>query len=93
MQPGRCKGKDCKKAINWIITARGRKQPVECTITYVKRVAILPKDMKSTTIITPDGYLIQGIKADKDTEGAVGGYEPHHAYCPNAKDFKKGKKK
>lgn len=89
MNRGICKGKDCRKPVNWVITARGRKQPLELNVTYVLRVPVLTKDMKSTTIMTPQGYLIQGIKCDKDTEGAVAGYEPHHIYCPNAGSFKK----
>lgn len=86
MRTSKCRG--CGAEIIWIGTLGGKSMPCDADPVYYKE-----HSKGSERIVTPNGVTISCEIID-DPQNATGvGYVPHWSTCPNAQDFKRGKKK
>ena len=73
-----CRG--CGEPMVFIKSAKGRNIPCDPEEQTIKLT-------KGTVVVTPDGQVLRGSEATKNT--SVVGYTSHFATCPAAEDFRR----
>lgn len=80
-----CRGAQCGKAICFASKPGQTKGGIPVDPILIQITSITHPE-HGRTLITEDGEVLRGVEVGDR------GFRPHWASCPNAKDFRKGKK-
>ena len=84
----RCSG--CGVPVAWNRTERGKRIPLNPGARWVKPCGRLEyPDERRTTIMTREGRMVVGVAVERDAEGSVAGWVPHHVTCPDSDRYRK----